>query len=123
MIQISLRPIGTAILLTMSFIDALKKYHHDIKAQAGLCSYNEIVDFSCVSKIDLSVKEILLLASIAVQSDIPTSKTKLALVVSSNMAFCFAKMYKKYRSTFKESNKELGVFRVSTDALGWVNKE
>lgn len=103
------------------FIDALKYYQKEIKNNTDLCSYNEMVDLSCVSAIQLNVKEIMSLADIAAKSDSDTHKTKLALVVSSNMAFSFGVMYKGYRNLISKSNKKVGVFKKRADALLWLN--
>ena len=106
-----------------NFIDALKCYQEKIKKQTDLCSYNEMVDFSRVSFIRINLKEIMTLASIASKSDSDTHKTKLALIVNSNMAFSFGKMYKAYRNLEPKNNKEVEVFKKRSLALDWINKE
>lgn len=93
------------------FISALKQYQTEIKNKSDLCSYNEIVDLSCISTINLNVKEIMTLADIAARSDLAIGKNKLALVVSSNIAFSFGMMYSGYRKLLSKSNKEVKVFK------------
>ena len=103
------------------FIDALQNYQAEIKNNTDFSSYNELVDLSCVSGIQLSVKEIMRLAEIATKSDSDTHKTRLSLVVSSNMAFSFGVMYKGYRNLISKNSKSIEVFRKKADALLWVN--
>lgn len=105
-----------------TFFDALKNYLSTIKSQPDLFSYNEIVDFSSVNKVELTFKEISELANIAIKSDSPTTKTRLALVTSSKLAYSFAKMYKVYRNLMPSSNKEVDVFQSRQAALDWTKK-
>ena len=104
-------------------IDALNNYQKEIKSQEEMYSYNEIVDLSCVSSMQLSVDEIIKLAKIASGSDSTTNKTKAALVVSSNIVFSFGMIYKGYRKLISKSNKEVNVFKNQAEALAWINKE
>ena len=104
-------------------IDSLKNYQKEIKNQEEVYSYNEIVDFSLISSIQLNVNEIIQLTKIASLSDSATKKTKLALIFGSNMAFSFGMMYKAYRNLLSKSNKEVNVFKNQAEALTWINKE
>ena len=104
------------------FIDALNFYLKEVRNEADLCTYNELVDCSCVSNIELSVKDILALVNIAVKSDSTTSKTRLAIVVSSNMALSFGKMYGAFRTRLLNSTKVVNVFKSQAEALNWINR-
>ncbi|MCW9015170.1 MAG: STAS/SEC14 domain-containing protein [Gammaproteobacteria bacterium] len=106
--------------IDVDFIDALKKYHQDIKNKTELVEYNELVDLSKITGIKLTIEGIKKLGEIAVRTDQNKIKTKLAFVVSSDMAFGLARMYEAYRSLSRNANKEIRVFKKENDALVWI---
>ncbi|MCW8922169.1 MAG: STAS/SEC14 domain-containing protein [Gammaproteobacteria bacterium] len=100
-------------------IEAIQKYQQEIQCQPDYMFYNEVLDFSNISGIKLSTREIIRIARIASTTDRKNYK-KLALIVSSTLAFGLARMYISYRSFEKNSNKEIRVFRNKNDAFEWV---
>lgn len=99
-----------------AYLDYLKK----IKTLPQYIPYNEIVDVSMADEINLSVEGIKELGEIASNADSENIKTKLAIVVKSNLAFGLARMYQVYRSFSPRANKELRVFKKNIDALEWI---
>ena len=103
------------------FLTAIENYVKNIKNKETLYSYNEIADFSCVKSIQLTPRGLKKVIEVVKKTDVPN--TKLALVVSSKMAFAFAKMYKLYRSMISKQYKEVGVFETEIEAFAWVRQK
>lgn len=102
------------------FIEALKKYQKDIQSKSAYLEYNEIVNFSETSRIRLSLKGLKDIGEIASSTDKLRPKTKLAFIVSSELAYNFAKLYATYRNFGKNANKKIRVFKNESDAMDWV---
>lgn len=107
----------------VDFIEAIKKYQQDIQCNSDYSNFNEIVDLTRITGIKLTTNGIKHMSSIASNTDQNRTNTKLALIVSSNLAFGLARMYEAYRSMSKNSNKEIRVFKNETDAFTWINEE
>jgi hypothetical protein len=104
-------------------IDALLKYQRDIKGRFGYSSYNEIVDFSNASGFTLSTNGIRQLAQIAAKTDVQGTKTKLAIITGSLMAFGLGRMYEAYRSLLPRVSKDVRVFKNHREALEWIESK
>lgn len=102
------------------FIEALNKYQADFKSKPEYSIYNEVVDFSNLTDISLTSNGLRSIALVAKKTDQPEHKTKLALIVTSSLAFGLARMYQACRSLDAAGNKEVGVFKASCDAFEWV---
>jgi len=63
------------------------------------------------------------MVNIASSTDKDRTRTKLALIVASNLAFGLARMYEIYRSLSRHANKEIRVFKNEPDALAWIKEE
>jgi len=61
-----------------------------------------------------------MLGRIAQRTDQPAVQTKLAIVISSTLAFGLAQMYITYRNLAPNSNKQLNVFKNYNDAFEWL---
>jgi len=106
----------------IEFIEAIKKYQNEIQNHPDNINYNEVVDLSKVTKMKLTTDGIKNISGIAATSDHMDVNRKLAIVVSSNLAFGLARMYEAYRSFIKNSHKEICVFKNKKDALEWIKK-
>ena len=104
-------------------IDALHKYHRNITSQPAYRAYNELVDFTQASELQLTAHCIVELSRMASKTDSHGVKTKLAIVVSSNLGYGLGRMYQTYRNMMPGTKKELGVFRNLRDALEWIGKK
>ncbi len=104
------------------FIEAIKKYQADIQSNSGYHGFNEVVDLTKVTKIKLTTKGIKNIGSIASSTDKTGVETKLAIIVSSNLAFGLARMYEALRSFSTNSTKIVKVFKNESDAFEWVKK-
>ena len=104
------------------FIEAIKKYQADIQSNSGYHGFNEVVDLTKVTKIKLTTKGIINIGSIASSTDKTGVETKLAIIVSSNLAFGLARMYEALRSFSTNSTKIVKVFKNESDAFEWVKK-
>lgn len=103
--------------IIQTYLDYLK----NIKTLSPYHAYDEIADFSKAIEINLTVDGIKKLGEIASGSDREDVKTKLAIIVNSNLAFGLARMYQVYRSFSPNANKETRVFKKENDALEWIN--
>lgn len=104
----------------IEFIEAIKNYQNNIQNQPNYINYNEVVDLRKMTSIKLTTEGIKVIGAIASTTDTQDINKKLALIVSSNLAFGLARMYEAYRSFSKNANKEIRVFKNETDAFKWV---
>lgn len=108
--------------LDIDFIEAIKKYQKDIQNQPDYINYNEVVDFSNVTKIRLTTDGIKNIGAIASNTDKDEAGRKLAFIVSSSLAYGLARMYEAYRGFTKKSHKDIRIFKSEKDAFEWVRK-
>ena len=106
--------------IDIDFIEALKKYQEDIQNKSDYLDYNEMVNLRKTLRIRLSVKGLKNIVKIASGTDKYRPKTKLALIVSSNLAYNFARLYATYRNFGKKNKKQIRVFKSESDALDWI---
>jgi len=104
----------------IEFIEAIKKYQTNIQNKPDYINYNEIVDCRKITKLKLTSEGLKTIGTIASTTDSEILNKKLALIVSSNLAFGLARMYQAYRSFSKSANKEIRVFKNDDDAFNWV---
>ena len=104
----------------VDLIYAIKHYHREIRSEFHYGNFNEIVDFSKVSKLTLSLAGLRELALIAPSTDSYGQKTKLAVIVNSKPAYLLGKTYKAYRDCHPNANKKIGLFERMHDAAEWV---
>jgi len=107
----------------IEFIEAIKEYQINIQSNPDYINYNEIVDCSKITKLKLTSSGIKTIGTIASSTDSENINKKLALIVSSNLAFGLARMYQAYRSFAKSANKEIRVFKNNDDAINWAKKQ
>jgi len=103
-------------------IDALKHYFSEVKNQPQYEQYNEIIDLRKIKGIQIDTNDIRELAQISATHDRSSSKTKLAIIASSILAFGFAKIYEIARKLNAKNSKEVRVFKNKEDALSWISE-
>lgn len=101
-------------------IKALTAYQRTIKSRPEYAVLDEIVDFSKGNNYHLSISGIQRLVELAASTDIPGTKTKLAIVVNTPVAYALARMYQTYRGFIPSGTKILRVFRTYDDACTWI---
>ena len=106
----------------IEFIEAIKNYQNNIQNHPNYVDFNEVVDLRKVTSLKLTTEGIKTISTIASTTDTKDINKKLALIVSSNLAFGLARMYEAYRSFSKNANKEIHVFKDETEAFKWVKK-
>lgn len=109
--------------IDIDFIEAIKKYQQEIQSNSDYHHFNEMVDLTRVTSIKLTSNGIKNMLSIASNTDKDRTRTKLALIVTSNLAFGLARMYEIYRLLSKHANKEIRVFKNEPDALAWIKED
>jgi hypothetical protein len=77
-------------------------------------SFSQLLDFTHVTKLELDAKDVRRLAQAFVFAD----DARRAILVNSDAAFGFARMFEMLRDTLGE--KGIRVFRNLDDALDWV---
>jgi len=102
------------------FTGTLIRYQHEIRGNSDYQSYNELLDFRQISKLSLTTKGIINLVKIARKTDQKEIPSKLAVLVSTSLAFGLARMYTTYRNLEPGSHKELRIFKNRGDALSWL---
>jgi len=105
----------------IEFIHAIEKYQKDIKNTPDYLNFNEIVDLSDVTNMQITTTGIMTISRIAAETDREGEQTKLALIVSSSLAYGMARMYSMYRSFSPKANKDVRVFNNKQDAYQWLN--
>jgi len=106
----------------IDFIEAIQKYQRDIQNQPEYLKYNELVDFSNMTKVKLTAGGIKSIGKIASTTDKDETHKKLALIVASKLAYGLARMYTVYRNYSNTSQKEIRIFYNISDALKWFDE-
>ena len=106
-----------------ALIKALSAYQHTIKSRPEYATFDEIVDFSKGSHFHLSISGIQRLVEIGATTDARDTKTKLAIVVTTPVAYTLARMYQVYRSFIPSASKILRVFKTFDEARNWIASE
>ena len=107
----------------VEFIHAIEKYQKDIKNRPDYLNFNEIVDLSAVTNMQITTRGIMTISSIASEADREGEQTKLALIVNSSLAYGMARMYCMYRSFNPKANKDVRVFKNKSDAYQWIEHQ
>lgn len=106
----------------IEFIEAIKKYQEDIQNHPDYINYNEVVDLTKITGMKLTTEGIKNIGLIASTTDHNEVNRKLALIVSSSLAFGLSRMYAVYRGFAKKAHKEIRIFKTEKDAFEWVQK-
>ena len=106
-----------------SLIEALKTYQEDIQNDPKYRSYGEIVDFRNTPVFSISIKGLKSIGKTASQTDQYRAKTRLAFIVSTNLALSLVKLYALYRNFGKHNKKHIRAFKNDSDAHEWVRSD
>jgi hypothetical protein len=110
----------TGEVFDSELIKALSAYQQTIRNRPEYATFNEIVDFSKGSHYHLSISGIQRLVEIATATDVRGTKTKLAIVVNTPLAYTLARMYQIFRELRPGGSKILRVFHTYDEASNWV---
>jgi len=105
----------------IGFLEALEEYQKNIQCNPDYINYNEIFDLSKVDNIRVTISGMINIGRAASSTDHLFSHKKLALIVSSNIAFSLAKTYEFYRNMGIRSCKKIRVFKNESEAIEWVH--
>jgi hypothetical protein len=97
------------------------RYQREAWSGMDVVGYNELVDLTHVSKIELpSVERVQALASVAASMDRAPATSRFAIVAPGDLAYGLGRMFQTYRRLEKSSTKEVEVFRTLSDALAFL---
>ena len=97
------------------------RYQHEVWSNPEVDGYNELLDFTDVTKIDLpSGEKIQELAELASDMDNPFTPSKFAIVAPGDEAFGVGRMYQTYRGLMAKGTKTVGVFRSQAEAFDFL---
>ncbi len=102
------------------FIAVLKAYQKNIQTKSEHKGFNEVFDCTGITKIKITTNGLKKISRISTETDSDILKTKLAFIVSSNLAYGLVRMYDAFRSFEKKQTKEIRVFKVESEAFDWV---
>lgn len=105
------------------FIEALKKYLDEIQSDPEYIYYNEIVNLTKATPMNLSIRGLLAIGRIAAQAEKRIPSKKMALIIDSDFAIGLANMYIFYRNMGDESRKKIAVFKQEGEAYKWIKNK
>ena len=101
-------------------LSALNKYQNEIQNDTRYVGYNEIVDFRDVPTFQISIKGLKNIGRAASKTDQHRPRTRLAFIVSTNLAVNLAKLYAVYRNFGKTPKKHIRAFKNEAEAYEWA---
>ena len=104
------------------FIMALKKYHKDIQSDPRYAGYNEIVNLTKATPMNLTISGLLTIGRMATDAERRVHNKKMALIVGTDFAWSLANMYVFYRNMGDDKRKKIAVFRTEQEAYEWLKK-
>ena len=103
-----------------SLLNAFKKYQANIQSDARYFSYGEIVDFRDIPPFHISLKGLKDIGEIALLADEYRRNTRVAFIVSTNLAVNLVKLYALYRNFGQQHKKYIRAFKNESEAREWV---
>ena len=100
--------------------EVVKKYQDDIQLSPEYIDYNEVADFRTVESIKVTPTGLKQVGEMGKIADKFKPESKLAIVVSSNIAFNIARMYASLRNAMN-NNKEIRIFKDFDAAFEWAS--
>lgn len=98
-------------------------YQREVWSRPDVAGYDELVDMSAVTKIDLpSADRVRELALFSAAMDPKGPSSKFAIVAPQDLAFGLGRMYDAYRSSNRPGGKEVGVFRSREQAMAFLGR-
>jgi hypothetical protein len=97
------------------------RYQRDVWSRPEVAGYNELVDMSHVTHIELpSPDNIKKLARLAAEMDLPGASSKFAIVAPANLSFGLGRMFQTHRELDPRSTKQVAVFKTMDEALEFL---
>ena len=96
-------------------------YQQEVWSQPGNAGYDELIDMTAVAEVEFfSVDRVAELADLSGSMDQPGSRSKLAIVATTDLHFGLARMYQAHREMAKPGTKTVHVFSSRAEALEWL---
>jgi hypothetical protein len=95
-------------------------YQTEVWSRPEVAGYNELVDMTAVTKIEMIAQAqdtMKKLASLSSRMDHPAIESKLVIVAPDNLSFGYGRMYEAFRGMEKGGTKTVHVFRSPAEAL------
>jgi hypothetical protein len=97
------------------------EYQQQVWSRPDVVGFDELIDMSGVTEIDLSTPERMRqLAETSSHDDVPVGSARMAVVAPTDLTYGLARMYEAHRALQPGSTKEVGVFRTLTEALEFL---
>ena len=103
-----------------NLLKAFKEYQAEIQSDPKYHSYGEVVDFSDIPTIHISLKGLKDIGKIALLTDEYRLKTRVAFIVSTNLAVNLVRLYALYRNFGQKHKKYIRAFKNESEAKKWV---
>lgn len=104
-----------------SLINALIAYQKNIQKNPEYDSYAEIIDFRDTPVTSVTIDGIKSLAKIAAQTDEGRAGNKVAIIVSSSLAYNLVRLYAVYRNFGRKKKKQVQVYKDEREAYEWAS--
>jgi hypothetical protein len=99
-------------------------YQRDVWSRPDVTGYNELIDMTQVTQFAVpSADRVRDLARLAARMDDTGSRTRLAVVASTDVAFGLGRMFQSYRQLDRRGTKEMAIFRTMEEALTFLQIE
>src|SRR5262245_37089787 len=96
-------------------------YQREVWSRTDVMGYDELIDMTRVTHIAVpSADRVRDLATLAARMDDTSSRTRLAIVASTDVAFGLGRMFQSYRQLDLRTTKDVGIFRTMEDALAFL---
>ena len=109
--------VATGVLTRDDFIDHIKRTWRG----NAISDYDEIVDATAADASHLTADDLLAIVNSGVEFD-PDDMPKLALCVSSDLAYGIGRMFSSMREVHDKNAREIQVFRNLAEAEAWLGK-
>lgn len=99
-----------------------QNYLKKIQNNPVLADYHEIVNLTCVKKVNYNFNDLKKFAKSVASRD-NSESAKLAIIINSTSLYILVKGYIALRKISPQSKKQVKVFYDYFDALMWINKD
>ncbi len=104
----------------IEFNDSLQAYQKNYQNHPDYSEFNELVDFSKITSIKLTMEGLKRMGQLAATTDNQNYRRKLAFIVRSTRAYGLLNIYIAFRSRSKHANKDIKAFINEREAYEWV---
>ena len=97
-------------------------YQQEVWSRTDVAGYDELIDMTRVTRIALpSPERVRDLAKLAAGMDGLSTRSRFAIVASTDVAYGLGRMFQTHRQLDDRSTKEVGVFRSMEEALAFLD--